>query len=112
MPDVVRRVLLNENVDRLLKPLFDAGLDVATVRDRGWDGLKNGDLLRAASAEFDVFVTVDRNLQYQQDLRVLDLAIVVIQSVRNAFVDVAPLMPAVNEAARVAVPGAATLVAR
>ena len=70
MLDPVRRVLLDENVDRLLKPLFGDDLEVVTVRERGWEGLKNGKLLRATSAEFDVFVTMDRNLQYQQNLRV------------------------------------------
>ena len=109
---VGRRVLLDENVDRQLKPLFDPDLDVLTVRERGWDGLKNGSLLRAAAEEFDVFVTMDRNLPYQQNLRVLDLAVVVVRSVSNAFVDVAPLMPKVNAAVRVAEPGAATVVAR
>ena len=76
------------------------------------DGLKNGRLLRAASAEFDVFVTMDRNLQYQQNIQVLDLAVVVIRSVSNAFAEVAPLMPDVNEAVRTAPPSAATVVAR
>ncbi|WP_420454508.1 hypothetical protein [Rubrivirga sp.] len=110
MPDPTRQVLLDENVDRLPKPLFDPDLDVVTVREHGWDGLKNGALLRAASGEFDVFVTVGRNLQHQQNLSVLDLAVVVIRSVSNAFKDVAPLMPAVNEAVRRAHPGAATVV--
>jgi hypothetical protein len=63
--------------------------------------LKNGELLRAAAGEFDVFVTMDRNLPSQQNLKALDLAVVVIRAVSNAFVDVAPLMPAVNEPPRV-----------
>lgn len=114
MPDAVaaRRVLLDENVDRRLQPLFGPGLVVVTVRERGWDGLKNGTLLRAASEEFDVFVTMDRNLPYQQNLSALDLGVVVIRSVSNAFADVAPLMPAVDEAVRSAAKGAATVVAR
>ena len=112
MPEAARRVLLDENIDRQLETLFDSDLDVVTVRKRGWTGLQNGDLLRATAAEFDVFVTMDRNLQYQQNLRVLDLAVVVIQSVSNAFVDVAPLMPDVNAAVRTAPPGDATVVRR
>ena len=104
-----RRVLLDENVDRQLKPLFDPGHNVLTVQERGWDGLKNGALLRAASEEFDVFVTMDRNLPYQQNLRVLDLAVVVVRAVSNAFVDVAPLMPKVNAAVWTTEPGTATV---
>ena len=110
-PEVVRRVLLDENVDRQIQPLFGPGLDVLTVRERRWDGLKNGALLRAAE-EFDVFVTMDRNLPYQQDLTALDLAVVVVRSVSNAFADVEPLMPDVDAAVRTAEPGAATVVAR
>ena len=112
MPEVVRRVLLDENVDRQVRPLFGPGLDVLTVRECRWNGLKNGALLRAAAEEFDVFVTMDRNLPYQQNLKVLDLAVVVVRSVSNAFVDVAPLMPAVDAAVRTAEPGAATVVVR
>ena len=68
--------------------------------------------MRAAAEAFDVFVTMDRNLPYQQNLKVLDLAVVVIHAVSNAFVDVAPLMPEVNAAVRTAEPGGAAVVAR
>lgn len=113
MPDTTtRRVLLDENLDRQLKPLFDVDFEVLTVQERGWEGLKNGDLLRAAAAEFAVFVTMDRNLPYQQNLKALDLAVVVIRSSSNAYVDVAPLMTKVNVAVRSAGVGAATVVAR
>ena len=104
------RVLLNENVDRLLKPLFDPTFEVVTVREHGWDGKQNGALLRAAAEAFDVFVTMDRNLPYQQNLSALDLAGVVIRARSNAYVEVAPLMSRVNEAIRVAPAGAATAV--
>lgn len=39
-----------------------------TAQKRGWGGLKNGDLLRAAEEEFDLFITADQNLRYQQNL--------------------------------------------
>ena len=107
-----RRVLLDENVDRQIQPLFGPGLRVVTVRERGWDGLQNGALLRAAADEFDVFVTTDRNLPFQQNLAALDLAVVVIRAVSNAFRDVAPLMPSVDAAVRRAETGAAIVVTR
>ena len=113
MPETTaRRVLLDENVDRQLRPLFDAGFEVLTVQEQGWDGLKNGELLRSAAAEFDVFVTMDQKLPYQQNLKAFDLAVVVIRTVSNAFLDVVPLMSKVNAAVRVAKPGAASVVAR
>lgn len=105
-----RRVLLDENVDRQLKPLFDPAFDVLTVQEQRWRGLANSELLRAAAETFDVFVTMDRNLPHQQNLKALDLAVVVIRSVSNAFADVVPLMPEVNVALREAKPGAAVTV--
>ena len=92
--------------------MSDSDLDVLTVRERGWDGLQNGELLRAAEAESDVPVTMDRGLPHQQDLAAVDLAVVIVCAVSNAFVDVAPRMPDVNAAARTAEPGAAVVVAR
>jgi hypothetical protein len=67
-------VLLDENVDRLLKPLFAPEFEVLTVRECGWNGMANGALLRAAEQEFDASVTMDRNLECQQNLGVLDLS--------------------------------------
>ena len=109
---VISRVLLDENVDSQLKPLFGEDLEVRTIEEQGWAGLKNGELLRAASEVFDLFVTMDQNLPYQQNLKLLDVAVVVIRSVSNAFVDVAPLMSEVNAAVRAAEAGTATIVAR
>ncbi len=104
------RVLLDENIDRLLKDLFAAEFEVMTVRERGWNGKGNGELLLAAEREFDAFVTMDRNLEYQQNLRVLKLGVVVLRAASNAFAVVAPLMPKVNEALRFIQPGEAVYV--
>ena len=99
------RVLLDENVDRLLKELLAGEFEVQTVRERGWNGMRNGELLRAAEQEFDVFVTMDRNLEYQQNLSVLDLAVVVLRARSNAYPVVAPQMSEVNEALPTIQPG-------
>jgi len=55
------RVLLDERVDARFAPLV-TGFDTRTVLDQGWSGISNGKLLGLAQAEFDVFVTVDKNL--------------------------------------------------
>lgn len=60
----------------------------------GWSGVKNGALLMMAGAEFDVFVTSDRNLSFQQNVANLPLAVVVLQSATLRLDDTAPLMPA------------------
>ncbi len=101
------RVLLDENIDRALKDLFDDDLEVVTVTERGWQGKKNGELLRLSAKEFDVFVTMDKNLEHQQNLGTLDLAFVVVRSRSNAFAVVAELMPQVSSAVRDAALGVA-----
>ena len=90
------RVLLDENLDWRLRRGFGAAHDVVTVRYRGWSGETNGTLLRAAAAEFDVFVTLDSDLEHQQNVASLDLAVVVIRAASSDLADVEPALPALN----------------
>ena len=96
----MRRVLLDENMDRRLKRLFDPELGVFTVMEMGWSGLKNGRLLSQASKDFDVFVTMDGNIPYQQNLKSLTLGIVLIKARSNRRDALKPMMDKVNEAAK------------
>lgn len=104
------RVLLDENVDRLLKSHFDSAFDVVTVPEQGWAGLGDGDLLRRAEWWFDVLVTMDHSLPYQQNLPAFEVAVVVLKAQSSAFRDVVELMPKVNEEIRRATVGKATVV--
>jgi predicted nuclease of predicted toxin-antitoxin system len=61
------KILLDECIDRRFAREFP-DLEVFTVPQMGWAGIKNGEMMLLAEAEFDVFVTVDRNLSYQQNL--------------------------------------------
>ena len=61
----------------------------------GWDGLKNGELLAKAEIDFDVFVTGDRNLTFQQDLTKFDMAVVVLQAESIQLEHLLPLIPKV-----------------
>ena len=98
------RVLLDECVPRALrKELPDH--DVKTIGEAGWRGVKNGALLRLAAEEFDVLLTVDRNLEYQQNFSGLKLAVVVMEAESNDIAVLRPLMPAVREALPRAQPG-------
>jgi len=72
-------VLLDECVDRRLAGDI-RGHDVKTVPEAGWAALKNGDLLRRAQHEFDVFITTDRNLPFQQDLSRFSVAVIVLRA--------------------------------
>jgi predicted nuclease of predicted toxin-antitoxin system len=78
------RVLLDECTPKALKRVpADAGHECRTVQEAGWAGKKNGELLSVAEAAFDVLVTVDTNLRYQQNLAGRKIAIVVLQSSSN-----------------------------
>lgn len=70
------RVLLDENLDRRLNRHFDSEHEVLTITECGWSGKKNGELLRLAEVEFDALVTMDRGIEYQQNLKTLRLGIV------------------------------------
>jgi hypothetical protein len=104
------RILLDENVDRLLKSHFHSDFDVTTVPEEGWSGVSDGDLLRRASDRFDVLITMDQNLPYQQNLPTFGVAVVVVKASSNAFPDVVECMPEVNEQVRHAEAGEATVV--
>lgn len=71
------QALLDESLPRGLARHL-TGLDVETVFDRGWSGLKNGDLLGRAASHFEVFITADQNLRYQQNLAGFDIGVVVL----------------------------------
>lgn len=69
------------------------GHEVTTVPQAGWAGLKNGDLLRRAREGYDIFVTVDRNLAFQQNLPSLNIAVFILVAATNRLRDLAPLVP-------------------
>jgi len=98
------RVLLDECVPRKLKGELP-GHDVQTVTEMGWSGIKNGPLLRRAAQEFDVFLTVDQGVEYQQNLVGLNLAIILLVAATNDIDDLRPLMPRVRETLNSVSPG-------
>ncbi|HEX6443057.1 MAG TPA: hypothetical protein VF007_12780 [Stellaceae bacterium] len=67
---------------------------VRTVQQQGWAGLGNGELLRRAAADgFEIFVTADQNLEFQQNLSGSPIGVVVLAARSNAFEDLVPLLP-------------------
>lgn len=71
----------------------------------------DGDLLPLFAAEFDIFITVDRNLPYQQNLTILDLAVLVLEATSNRLADLQLLVPLILEAVPIAPKGQATTIA-
>lgn len=86
------KVFVDECVDwRLARDI--EGHEVKTARQMGWSTVKNGELLALAAKEFDVFVTVDRNLSFQQNLPAFSIAVIVLRASTNRLADLKPLVP-------------------
>ncbi len=86
------RVLLDESIPQGLRHGL-VGHEVKTVGFMGWLGIKNGQLLRLATEQFDVFITLDQNLEYEQNLNSLPLTIVVLVAKNNRIETLQPLLP-------------------
>lgn len=98
------RILLDESLPRKLA--FElTGHELQTVQKRGWAGLENGELLRTASEEFQVLLTGDQNLEFQQNPERLPIAIIVLVAVNNRIETIRPLVPQVLEALKSIRPG-------
>ena len=96
--------MLDECVDRGLAKEI-TGHDILTVPEAGWASIKNGELLSRAHAEFDVFITTDRNLMFQQNLPKFNLAVIVLAAKTNRLQDLLPLVPKILGAIGSAKPG-------
>ena len=81
-----------------------------TVPQMGWAGVKNGQLLALAEPEFNVFITVDRNLSFQQNLPQFDIAVIVLQPPSNRLADLKPLVLKVLAILAMATRGQVTIV--
>jgi predicted nuclease of predicted toxin-antitoxin system len=87
------RILLDECVPRRLRRELP-GHDLRTVPEMGWSGKKNGELLRLMVADgFEVFLTVDQDLRYQQNLTGAGIAVIVLVAASNRLADLVPLIP-------------------
>lgn len=92
------RILLDEQLPRRLARELP-GHDVHTVQQLGWAGVRNGELLRRAAVRlFDVFVTADRGLEFQQNLARSRLCVVILVARSNSLKALAPLVPALRQA--------------
>ena len=91
------KILLDECVDERLADEF-VGHDVLTVRQMGWKGKQNGELLALAEKRFEAFVTTDRNLSFQQSLTRFGIAVLVLTAPSNRLSDLRPIVPALLKA--------------
>lgn len=90
------RVLLDESLPRPLAALL-VGHEARTVAQVGWRGLENGTLLSQAAESFEVVLTADQSIEFQQNLEALPVAVVVLVAESNRIESLAPLVPKILE---------------
>jgi hypothetical protein len=106
----VRRVLFDEDLPRQLRrdlPEFE----IRTVQEEGWSSVQNGELLRRASQTFDVLLTADQRLQYQQNIPRFDIGVVVIVAIDTRLPHLRSLLPQLRTAILDITPGTVIIVA-
>ena len=90
------RILIDECLPKKLKREL-ADHIVFMVQEKGWSGMKNGELLRVAKHEFDVWVTADQNIEYQQNLNRFNIAVIVLVAPNNRLGTLLPMIPKLRE---------------
>jgi predicted nuclease of predicted toxin-antitoxin system len=98
------RVLLDEQLPIDLAVEL-VGHEAETVVGLGWQGISNGELLRRARGRFEALVTMDRNLEFQQNLAVLPFGVVLVRAASNRMAHLRPLVPALLSAMQDIAPG-------
>ncbi len=107
----MRRVLFDENLPGKLRADLP-GLEVVTVAEAGWRGIKNGELLRLAEKSFDAFLTGDRGLPHQQTIAKLQLGVVVLRIGSTRLDDLREVASRIAEALHSVTPGEVLIVTR
>ena len=83
------KILLDENIDPRLKDFIDSKnnkITITSVKDMNWLGMKNGELLsRAVENEFDIFISADKQIKYQQNLMKYGINIIILKLQKNNF---------------------------
>jgi predicted nuclease of predicted toxin-antitoxin system len=101
------RLLLDEQMPRRLAAYLP-GHDVRTVQGMGWTSLKNGALLNASERDFDLLLTVDYGIRFQQSVVGRQIAVVVIRTYRSRLQDLVPFIELIAAAIEAAQPGTVT----
>ncbi|HEY4198056.1 MAG TPA: DUF5615 family PIN-like protein [Mucilaginibacter sp.] len=91
------KLLLDENLPKKLKLDFNEH-EASTVRDMGWNGIKNGKLLELLiQNKFDVFLTFDKNIQHQQNFQKYTITVFVLIATINTYTELAKLTPIIKK---------------
>ncbi len=98
------RILIDECLPIKLKILLPE-YEVSTVSEELWKGKKNGELLTVASLKFDILLTIDQNISYQQNLIKHNIAIIALKAKSNSISDLEPLIPFIKKITKIIEPG-------
>lgn len=91
------RLLLDENLPKRLKSDF-SNHEVFTVREKGWNGIKNGELMQLMlDNNFEALLTFDKNLQHQQNFLKFPVTVFVLTAFNNTYNELSPLTPQINK---------------
>ncbi len=94
----MKKILLDENLPKKLKYEFGSEYKVLTVSDMKWNSLTNGELLQSLQEnEFEILVTVDKNLSYQQNLDKFDVTVILLNSKDNRYETLLPYVAKMKE---------------
>ena len=97
------RILLDESLPRPLARLLPEH-DVRTVAAMGWGGKRNGELLQLAAADFDALLTADQNLEHEQNLGALPVAVIILVAPTNRMESLRLLIPALLQTLQILSP--------
>src|SRR3954451_18467704 len=93
------KILLDENIDVRFKNFFPDTIEVFTVKDMQWNGIKNGELLTLLKKNnFQAWIVVDKNIPFQQNISNLPCLVNVLDVYRNTLKHLLPLMPEILNA--------------
>jgi hypothetical protein len=98
------RVLLDEHLPLDLASQLQ-GHTIDTVVGRGWAGITNGELLQRMQGEYDALVTMDRGIEFQQNLSTLPFGVLLVRASSNRMVHLQPLVPAILDGLPAVKPG-------
>lgn len=103
-------ILIDECLPRELRGEL-IGHQVTTVQEAGWDGFKNGQLLKKISGSFETFITIDKRIESEHEIPG-DVALITVRAPSNRIQDLRPLVPELLQAIKTAKPGSSTRVGR
>lgn len=98
------RVLLDEQLPVGLVAALH-GHSVDTVVGRGWAGITNGELLRRMGGDYDALVTMDRGIEFQQNLSIMSFGVLLLRAPSNRMMHLQPLVPSILDALPTLKPG-------